>query len=311
MRHFLFIDPLEKLNLKKDSSLMLALTMQREGIDTYIFFEEDFAVQNQTTPYLKCHSFQGSLKEDDCYVADFRMTDTHHLELKKSDVIHMRLDPPFDSRYLRYLWMLDHLVQEGYQVMNAPRGIMLFNEKLYAYRQEGAVPSYVGKSLQEAERFLENSQAQEFILKPLDLYSGIGVEKINRKEMIKRFQEKITELEGPVVIQDFIEKVYEGEVRSLYFKQQELGTILKKPQKGEFLTNIAQGATFERYNLPAETRAKCEAIAKELAAYGVDWIAYDILGGVVTEVNITCPGLLVEVSYAYQENLGKKLIKMI
>jgi glutathione synthase len=311
MRHFLFIDPIEKLNIKKDSSLMMALTMQREGIDTYVFFENDFAVQNQTAPYLTCHAFTGSLKEDDCYVADFKLTDIHHLELHKSDVIHMRLDPPFDSRYLRYLWMLDHLVQSGYQVMNQPRGIMLFNEKLYAYRQEGAVPSYVGRSLQEAERFIETSQAHEFILKPLDLYSGIGVEKVSRKHVMERFPKKVEELQGPVVIQDFIKGVYEGEVRSLYFKGKELGTILKKPQKGEFLTNIAQGATFEKYELPDDIRAKCDVVALELASYGVDWIAYDILGGVITEVNITCPGLLVEVSYAYQENLAKKLIKMI
>lgn len=311
MRQFLFIDDLSKLNQKKDSSLMLALTMQREGIETYIFFEDDFAVQNQTVPYLNCHSFTGALKEDDCYVAEFKITGTKHLKLEKHDIIHMRLDPPFDSRYLRYLWMLDHLVQEGYQVMNAPRGIMLFNEKLYAYRQQGAVPSYVGKSLVEAQRFMETSSAQEFILKPLDLFSGIGVEKISRADMLKRFAAKVLELEGPVVIQDFIEGVYQGEVRSLYFKNKELGTILKKPLEGEFLTNIAQGATFARYDLPDDIRAKCDAIALELAEYGVDWIAYDILGGVITEVNITCPGLLVEVSYAYQENLAKKLIKMI
>lgn len=311
MRHFLFIDPLEKLNLKKDSSLMLGLTMQKMGYEVYMFFEEDFAVQNQKTPFLNCHSFKGALKADDCYVDSFELEKSHYLELNKTDVIHMRLDPPFDSRYLRYLWMLDHLVQQGYQVMNAPRGIMLFNEKLYAYRQEGAVPSYVGKSLPEAKRFLSLSTAQEFILKPLDLYSGIGVEKISRLNMLSRFEEKVKELEGPVVIQDFIPQVYEGEVRSLYFKQQEVGTILKKPKEGEFLSNIAQGATFARYDLPPETRAKCEVVAKELAGYGVDWIAYDILGGVITEVNITCPGLLVEVSYAYQENLAKKLIEMI
>lgn len=311
MRHFLFIDPIEKLNIKKDSSLMLAITMQKEGQDAYVFFEDDFAIQNTSTPYLRCHEFEGHLKDDDCYIADFKVTDTHYIELKKTDIIHMRLDPPFDSRYLRYLWMLDHLVQAGYQVMNAPRGIMLFNEKLYAYRQEGAVPSYVGRSLLEAERFLENSQAHEFILKPLDLYSGIGVEKVARKHVIERFPSKVEELGGPVVIQEFIKGVYEGEVRSLYFKGEELGSILKRPQKGEFLTNIAQGASFEKYELNAQTRAKCEAIATELAGHGVDWIAYDILGGVITEVNITCPGLLVEVSYAYQENLARKLIGMI
>jgi len=43
----------------------------------------------------------------------------------------------------------------------------------------------------------------------------------------------------------------------------------------------------------------------------VDWVAFDILGAVPTEVNITCPGLLVEVSHAHQRNLALDILKLI
>jgi glutathione synthase len=313
MRQLLLIDPIEKLNIKKDSSLMLALAMQRRGIETFVFFESDFAVHNLGHQKLKVHSFKGTLKLDQIYLESFTTTEEKLIELNSTDVIHMRLDPPFDSRYLRILWMLDHLNSTGIKVMNHPRGIMNFNEKLFAYRTPGATPSFVGQSLKLAQDFVQSlsSSPEALILKPLDLYSGIGVEKLDLNQWQKRFLEKVKELAGPVIVQPFIEAVSRGEIRSIYFKGQELGTILKKPKSGEFLSNIAQGATFHAEKLSEKSRGQCEVISKELAENGVDWIAFDILGDSVQEVNITCPGLLVEVSYAHQKNLADVIIDLM
>lgn len=310
MKHILLIDPLEKLNLTKDSSLMLALTMKTRGIETYLVFEKDFSLQNVTKPQLKVYDFKASFKEDGIYLAHFELAEGKVIDLHHDDVLHMRLDPPFDSKYLRILWMLDHYHSYGIKVMNAPRGIMQFNEKLYAYRQEGSVPSFVGTSEELAAEFVASLKGvKEFILKPLDLFSGIGVEKLT--DWRSRFKDKVHELAGPVILQPFIEEVYQGEVRSIYFKGKELGSILKVPKKGEFLSNIAQGAHFYKYELSPLARGRTEKIVKELSAHGVDWVAFDILNDSISEVNITCPGLLVEVSFAYGENLANKLIDQI
>jgi glutathione synthase len=313
MRHLLLIDPLDRLNIKKDSSLMLALTLQQRGIECYVFFETDFAVHNQGTQKLTVHSFQSSFREDGIYLASFETTGSKVIELGQGDLIHMRLDPPFDSRYLRILWMLDHLAQQGIHVMNHPRGIMLFNEKLYAYRSLGATPSFVGSNVKLAAQFVQHlkPRPEHLILKPLDLYSGIGVEKWPVTGWEERFVEKVNELNGPVIVQPFIEAVTRGEIRSLYFKGEEIGTILKLPKEGEFLSNIAQGATFRAEPLSTLARERCERIVKELLNYGVDWVAFDILGDAISEVNITCPGLLVEVSYAHQKNLADVVIDLI
>lgn len=310
MRHLLLIDPIEKLNVKKDSSFMLALAMQRRGIECYVFFENDFAVHNQGVQKLTVHSFVGELKEDGIYMASFKTTESKVIELNPTDTIHMRLDPPFDSRYLRILWMLDDLAEKKIKIVNHPRGIMLFNEKLYAYRAKGAVASFVGSNVKLAREFVQNlnPKPSALILKPLDLYSGIGVEKLPVTSWEERFVEKVGELNGPVIVQPFIEAVSQGEVRSLYFKGVEIGTILKTPKQGEFLSNIAQGASFHAYELSKLSRSRCEVIVNELMTYGVDWVAFDILGDAVTEVNITCPGLLVEVSYALKKNLADVVI---
>ena len=313
MRHLLLIDPLDKLNIKKDSSLMLALSMKARGIPCYLFFEKDFSVHNHGTQKMKVYEFDGEYKDDGIYIKHFELKNSLSVELTKTDLIHMRLDPPFDSRYLRILWMLDHLAQQGIQVMNQPRGIMLFNEKLYAYRKEGSLESFIGTNADLAEEFIQSlpKKPSALILKPLDLFSGIGVEKLSLSEWKARFVEKVKELAGPVIVQPFVEAVFQGEVRSLYFKGKEIGTILKKPKAGEFLSNIAQGATFEAYELSDLSRKRAEAIVNELLEYGVDWVAFDILGDSISEVNITCPGLLVEVSYAHQKNLADVIIDLI
>lgn len=313
MRHLLLIDPLSKLNIKKDSSLMLAHSLQKRGIETYVLFENDFAIHNLGPQKLRVHNFKSSLKDGSFYLSNFEVTSEKTIELDASDVLHMRLDPPFDSKYLRILWMLDHLVSMGIKIMNDPRGIMIFNEKLYSYRTKGATASYVGQNLKLAKEFVHkiNPTPTALILKPMDLYSGIGVEKLFLNEWEKRFDEKVSELKGPVIVQPYIEEVERGELRSIYFKGRELGTILKTPKNGEFLANIAQGASFHSVELTSSIRSQCEAIVKELKPFGVDWVAFDILGQSVQEVNITCPGLLVEVSHATQKNLANKIVDLL
>jgi len=110
-------------------------------------------------------------------------------------------------------------------------------------------------------------------------------------------------LDEILVLQPFLEAIYQGEVRALYWKGQEVGTILKKPKAGSFLANVAQGGNFELAQLDAVAQKSCDEVAKALLSDGVDLIAYDVLDGKISEVNITCPGLLVEVSHVLDKNL--------
>mgnify|MGYP003688472827 CR=1 FL=1 len=308
-RHFLLIDPIEKLVVKKDSSILLALTLQQSGHDVFVFFESDFAYNNRSKTKVVATKFTGSIDKETSYINDFKLTDKVECELHHYDTLHMRLDPPFDARYLRVLWMLiAWQEQSGIKVVNSPRGIALHNEKLAAYAREKSLHSFVGASLSGFESYLlelKKQGVEQLILKPLDLYQGYGVEKVAMSDAPTAFVRKVKEAGGALVAQPFDSSVLEGEIRSIYWKGRELGTILKVPPKGQFLANIAQGATFSKHELSADLKKECEDICLELHRDGVDWIAFDILGDNISEVNITCPGLLVEVSKAMGENLAK------
>lgn len=312
-RHLIYIDPIEKLNTRKDSSLMFALTAQELGHECLLIFEKDLAWSN-TALTIRAKKFEAEF--DGYYLRHFKVTEESSIKPGSGDILHMRLDPPFDGRYLRYLWLLDQWERMGVRVINCPRGIMQFNEKLLAYQQAGSVPSWVGEDIvgfKEFKQSLIKLGVQEIIMKPLDLYSGIGVEKweLSSTELDARFSAKARELGGPIVVQSFMPEVYQGEIRALFYAGRHMGSILKKPKSGEFLTNIAQGAAFEATDLSASVLSQCTQICSELSLMGVDWVAFDILGETPTEVNITCPGLLVEVSHAHQKNLAIDILKLI
>lgn len=316
MKHILFIDPIEKLNPKKDSTLMLATTMKKAGMEVYLLFEKDFYLSNKLNPEFQVYDFSSEFYEDGCYLKSFQLGALSLQALTIQDIIHMRIDPPFDTRYLRYLWMLRFYQEQGIRVMNSPDGILKYNEKLHAYAQPSSLASYVGSSVSEFMKFAElmkKEQHLELILKPLDLFQGIGVEKISidRQDLRAKFESKVLENNGPVVAQPFCKEVTKGEIRSLYFKGIELGSILKIPKTGEFLANIAQGADFHAIELTKSVKEECNRICAELLLDGVDWVAFDIMGEHVSEVNITCPGLLVEVSFAHKKNLASVLLELI
>jgi glutathione synthase len=316
MKHILFIDPIENLNPKKDSSIMLAITMKKAGVEVYLLFEKDFYLSNKMSPEFQVYDFTGEFYDDGCYIKTFALGERSLQKVSREDILHMRIDPPFDARYLRYLWMLRFYQEQGIRVVNSPDGILKFNEKLHAYAQPSALASYVGSSVNEFLNFVElmkKEHHEELILKPLDLFQGIGVEKISisRSDLKEKFEAKILENNGPVIAQPFCKEVTSGEIRSLYFKGVELGSILKIPKQGEFLANIAQGADFHAISLSTNIKNECHRICADLLCDGVDWVAFDIMGEHVSEINITCPGLLVEVSFAHKKNLATELLKLL
>lgn len=317
MSHIFFIDPLEKLNIKKDSTLMMALEFKSLGHETYILFEKDFYISNENNAGVEVYNFEGESKVDGYYLERFDLKEKKQIKLGPKDIIHMRIDPPFDTRYQRYLWMLDFLEhQSGVKVVNNPIGIMKHNEKLAAFKRfDASVNSYIGGSVQGLKNYLEKLKSQnivDLIMKPLDLYSGIGVEKVSMSDplLMSIFQRKVQEFNGSIVVQPFLKEVHEGEYRSIYFFGKEAGTILKKPNPGEYLANIAQGAQYAKVDLPQSLKKICNEIAAQLMQDGIDFIAFDLLGDFVQEINVTCPGLLVEVSYAMEKNLAREFASM-
>ena len=313
MREIFYIDELKKLTVKKDSSLLMALTAKEQGKDVYLLFENDLFYNNTTKNELTLYRFTGSFVKNQFYIEEFSITESEQIELLAGDRIHMRLDPPFDSTYLRNLWILKMFQRDGILISNNPGGILLFNEKLTAYQLPNSIKTYIGTSEDGFLSFSKSLNINEkvvdsLILKPMDFFQGIGVEKLSLNisdlELKKAFSKKVQEYKGPIIVQPYLKEVEKGEIRAVFFQGKEIGSIIKVPPKGKFLANIAQGATFEPITLETQLLHECETLCRELLVTGVEHVSIDILAGKISEVNITCRGLLVEVSHAHKRNLA-------
>lgn len=316
MVHILLIDELNKLDVSKDSTLLFAHTLKARGRECYLVFEKDFYITSHGTPELDVYDFKSELVENDFYLKQFKLSESKRVRMGENIIFHMRLDPPFDTRYLKYLWMIKSLKNHGVKCLNDPESILLFNEKITPFDWVDPVESFVGASESGFRTFcheLRKKGHTHIILKPVDLYQGIGVEKfdLNDPHLMEKFFKKTKECEGSLMVQPFLESISEGELRTVLFNEKVIGTIKKVPKEGEFLANVAQGATYDVVELPRELEEKSVEIAKELSKYGAYWLAFDIIDGKIGEVNITCPGLIVEVSHAEKKNLADDIINEI
>lgn len=307
-KHLFITGEIAKLNIKKDSSLLLAHKLKEAGAEVYLLEENSFYL----TPHLekikmKAHKFISRLKEDSFYMESFSLGEEADLELNSSWLIHMRSDPPVDQRYTRILWMLKNLKKKGVKITNDPLGILSHNEKLIPFDFNiPHVPSYYGGAGEALKSFLKTLTEDAIIVKPIDSFSGIGVEKIEKESLsLDEINERIAKRKEAVIVQPFIKEVTKGEHRALYLGGNFIGAMIKIPPEKSFLANIAQGARFEKAVLSSEVKSYCQKISDELLKDGIDFIAFDILGNKVTEVNITCPGLVNEVSMALGVDIGK------
>lgn len=317
MRHIFFINQLEKLNIRKDSSLMMALSFKKRGEEVYLLFENDFYVRNHGAIDLNCYSFTGNFIKDSFYIEAIELGASTIITIGAADIFHMRIDPPVDVKYIRYLWMQQMLEVNGVNVVNAPRGILQYNEKILAYSYDQySIKTFLGSSVTQFEKFIDELKASgvdEIILKPIDLFCGIGVEKlsINDPHLMDIFKQRVLDFAGAIIGQPFMKEVYRGEFRTIYFDGKELGTIKKTPPPGEFLANIARGATYQVSTINDKLKSACDDISAKLLNDGVRLVAFDLLGDSVTEVNITCPGLILEMSQAYNKNLSFQILDQL
>ena len=305
-KHLFLIGDIKGLNIKKDSSLLLAHSLKKKGAEVFIVQEKDFYIlPHNSKQQLYVQGFESTLFENQFYMQDFNLKTAQKVEIDDTWTLHMRCDPPVDQRYTRFLWMLMSLKHQGVRITNDPNAIIQFNEKLMVYNYEiPYVNSYYGEANQGLRDYLSQTQYKEIIVKPMDSFSGIGVEKISLDDLrSEEVFKMIAKRDEAVIVQPFLEQVYKGEHRTLYLGAKCIGAIVKYPQ-GSYLANIAQGAKFEKAQIPESVHKHCELIAKDLLKIGIDFIAFDILDEMVTEVNITCPGLVNEVSTAMEMNLA-------
>ncbi len=209
------------------------------------------------------------------------------------DLVLMRKDPPVDPRYLHALWMLDHCEAP---VINEPEGIRAASEKLFALQFPDWIPPTVVTSRREELDSFCKDQGGKIVLKPIDGFAGRGVyvwslNEANRGVIWEEMTERGTR---PVLAQRFLPEVKKGDKRILVWNGEILGAVNRVAKSGEVRSNLAAGGTAVKSSVTARERELVEAMAPYLIDHGLYFVGLDVIGGYLTEVNVTSPTCLVE-----------------
>jgi glutathione synthase len=206
------------------------------------------------------------------------------------DIVFVRRDPPFDMTYLWLTQILD-LLEGKTAVVNAPRGLRDANEKLYVTRFPELAPRMIISADKADIRAFLRELGTPGVIKPIDGHGGSRVFKLDERDPnFNACIESITDDGRRVaMIQEYLPAVSIGDKRILLLDGEPLGAILRVPQGGDLRSNIHVGGKVVAATLDEHDRRIVETVATRLRADGLFFVGLDVIGGKLTEVNVTSP----------------------
>jgi glutathione synthase len=212
------------------------------------------------------------------------------ISLHDVDAVLVRTDPPFDDNYLWSTQLLE-IVKRDTVVANDPRGLRDANEKLYACQFPQLMPETIVTSHKARIKAFITRVGGQAVIKPLGGRGGEGVLVLRTGDPNVNAIIEGTTLEGrrPAMVQVFMPEVRVGDKRILVLDGEPLGAILRVPSSEEVRSNLRVGGTAVKAELDAADLRIVQTLAPRLRADGLWFVGLDVIGGKLTEVNVTSP----------------------
>jgi len=278
------MDPVENIDIDADSSFALGLEAQRRGHALFHYLPRDLSFR-QGRVVAKARAL--TLRREKGNHASLGAPEM--LDLAALDIVLMRQDPPFDMAYITATHLLEH-VHPDTLVVNDPVHVRNAPEKLFVTRFEGLMPPTLITS--DRHQILEFREAhKDIILKPLFGNGGadvfhVGPEDENLMALLETFSQRYRE---PLIVQRYLPQVREGDKRIILIEGAPAGALLRVPAPREARANIHAGAQARQAVLDSRDREICEAIGPALEERGLVFVGIDVIGGYLTEINVTSP----------------------
>lgn len=204
--------------------------------------------------------------------------------------VFVRKDPPFDHAYWWATLILER-VRGVVTVINDPRGLRDANEKLYACHFPDLMPpALVSADATVIRNFVEEIGGHG-VIKPVDGHGGEDVFSLRLDDANHRGLVQQATLGGRrlTMVQAYLPQVAEGDKRVLVLDGEVMGGILRVPQGGDIRSNIHVGGKVVATEVTDRERAAVRSMADRLRADGLHFVGLDFIGGWLTEVNVTSP----------------------
>lgn len=289
MRFAFILDPIERLLPHHDTSFVLMLEAQARGHELYYLRIEQLSARGGTPQAVvrRVEVMRPAQPGDPHFVLLEERCEALHF----FDAVFMRKDPPFDSTYLYATQILSLADPRRTLVLNDPRGLRDANEKLYTLNFDDVMPpTLVTADRTQLKEFLAEVGG-DMIVKPLDGFGGLGIFHVHSADRnLNAILETTTEHGRRLVMaQRYLPEVRQGDKRIIVLDGKPLGALLRVPRADDNRGNMAVGGSAEKGELTARDRAICERVAPRLARDGLYFVGLDVIGGYLTEVNVTSP----------------------
>lgn len=286
------MDPIDKINYKKDSTLAMCWEAKKRGWDIFYIEQKNLFFRNEDV-FANTQALDVFHDPERWYELGSRVT----LPLREFDVILMRKDPPFDLEYIYSTYLLEFAEKQGVLVLNKPQSLRDANEKLFTMWFPTCCPaSIVTRDIQLLKDFLRNEQ--DIVTKPLD---GMGGTKIFRlkypDENASAVFETLTENGLRMVMaQRYIAEIKEGDKRILLIDGEPVPYVLARiPAPGELRGNLAAGGHGVVQPLSERDHIICQTVGPLLREKGLLFVGIDVIGDYLTEINVTSPTCIREI----------------
>ena len=218
--------------------------------------------------------------------------------LQDFSAVLMRKDPPFDIEYLNTTWLLSAAARQGARIWNEPSAVRDHSEKLSITEYADLTPpTLVTRDLAEVKAF--HAKHRDIVIKPLDGMGGMGVFRVgadglNLASIVETLGENGSRT---LMAQRFLPEIAEGDKRVLLIAGEVIPYALARiPQGSEIRGNLAAGGKGVAMPLNAQEKKVAEYLAPLLWQKGLFLVGLDLIGGYLTEINVTSPTCFVEIT---------------
>lgn len=316
MKFVFIIDPISALNPAHDTSVALMEAAQILGHEIWITEVQNLSVVNGKTQgtLTKVRLTPIERKEDRWVVINpwYELEESRTLLLEEMDAVFMRKDPPVTVPYLYTTYLLDYIDPAKTLVVNSPKGLREANEKMYALQFTAAIPeTIVSREKSVIGAFLEVKKRG--VLKPLGGKAGEGI--LFLEEGDRNFNSLIevsTKFgQEPVMVQTYLPAAKEGDKRIILLNGEAIGAVNRIPTGKEFRGNMAVGGRVAKTEITEREFEICQLLAPKLREDGLYFVGIDVIGGYLTEVNVTSPTGIREIDLLDNVSLGKNVIEWV
>ncbi|HVT55464.1 MAG TPA: glutathione synthase [Xanthobacteraceae bacterium] len=278
------MDPIERVKIAGDSTFALLLEAQARGHEISYYTPDKLAMLDG-----EVFATVRPLSVRDKAGDHFTLGEEKRVKLSSFDVVLLRQDPPFDMNYITTTHLLER-VHPKTLVVNDPAAVRNAPEKMLVNDFHDLMPpTLITRELSEIKEF--RKKHGDVVMKPLYGKGGEAVFRVAEHDLNfgSLYDLFATTFREAWVIQKFLPEVKDGDKRIILVDGEFAGAVNRVPAADDLRSNMVRGGAAQGTELTAREREICKRIGPELKRRGLLFTGIDVIGGLLTEINVTSP----------------------